>query len=158
VRRVGIYAEPGTACSKLERVPRGDPWRTIGPMRWTDPDAVRVLVLVEPELFRSAIVRVLEGVAGIEVTFDEPAGLVGAHLTRIVHPSSGIDVVLASPALARRLAMTGVSVIEVPDAAEPAITLHRAGRRAVRRAATLRSLVQLIEELAAPEELAAEAR
>jgi hypothetical protein len=127
-------------------------------MRWSEPDAVRVLVVVEPELFRSAIGRVLEGAGGIQVAVDDPARLSGTRLARTLHPSGGVDLILASPGLAGRLSLTGIPVIELPDAGGPAITFHRAGTHDVRRAATIRSLLHLIGELAAPVEQAAEAQ
>ena len=154
----GAYAEPTTTGSTLERVPSGLRSRTICAMRWSDPEVVRALVVVEPALFRSAIARVLEGAGGIEVAVDDPTRLTGTRLARMLHPSGGVDVILASPGLAGRLALTGIPVIEMPDAGEPAITFHRAGTDDVRRAATLRSLLQLVAELAGPAEPAAEAQ
>jgi len=128
-------------------------------MEWTDPTATRVLVLVEPELFRSAVARVLAGVPGIAARAEDPEHFQGPFMTRLMHPSRGPDVILASPDLAPRLAFTGLPVVEVPEASEPAVTLYVGGTRSERRAATLRSLVQLVSELVREgREAAAEAR
>jgi hypothetical protein len=116
---------------------------------WNDPRAFRVLVVAEPELFRSALALALSASPGVAARPEDPQRYRGPAMSRLLHPSNTADVVVASADIAARLSLTGLPVVEVPAATAPALVLYTHGVAAERRAATLSSLIRLVQEATA---------